>query len=445
MFWKIIKIVLTGIVVSMFFYPFEFFALPGYNTKKILGAVGVLVCGWTLLKSQKLEIPRNLIPLFLGAMAVSLASMASMAYNTTIDDAYKGYIFSFAVWFSAAFTVCSLIKFVHGYISVPLLSHYLITVSVAQCALALMIDNMPTFKDLVDSYINQSQNMMEEINRLYGIGCGLDTAGIHFSLCLIFIAYLAHTRRSVIGRGMMVYYVFSYLCILVIGSMIARTTYVGAVISIPYIILTLDYSGPTIRRKTLRTLGIIAGIMLVAIGISVYEYNHNPSMHQLFRFAFEGFFNLFEQGEYTMATSNTLRGMYVFPDNTKTWIIGDGYFSNPYWSDPYLTYIDQNTRGYYMDTDVGYLRFIFYFGLIGLSIFSIFFVICARTTNRLMPEHKILSLMCLICGFAVWLKVATDVFFIFALLICVGNMRDEDDCVDETLLPEETFTHENSL
>ena len=82
MFWKIIKIVLTGIVVSMFFYPFEFFALPGYNTKKILGAVGVLVCGWTLLKSQKLEIPRNLIPLFLGAMAVSLASMASMAYNT---------------------------------------------------------------------------------------------------------------------------------------------------------------------------------------------------------------------------------------------------------------------------------------------------------------------------------------------------------------------------
>lgn len=62
--------------------------------------------------------------------------------------------------------------------------------------------------------------------------------------------------------------------------------------------------------------------------------------------------------------------MYVFPDNLKTWIIGDGYFSNPYNTDPF--YIGTRSRGYYMGTDVGYLRFIFYFGLIGLSAFIAF-------------------------------------------------------------------------
>ena len=57
--------------------------------------------------------------------------------------------------------------------------------------------------------------------------------------------------------------------------------------------------------------------------------------------------------------------MYVFPDNLKTWLIGDGYFSNPYNIDPYFT--GRFVGGYYMSTDVGYLRFIFYSGLVGIG------------------------------------------------------------------------------
>ena len=84
-----------------------------------------------------------------------------------------------------------------------------------------------------------------------------------------------------------------------------------------------------------------------------------------------------------------------------------------------------------MDTDVGYCRFIFYFGLIGLAMFSIFMIKCCQTAINLMPEHTLLFLFCLACGFVVWLKVATDVFFIFALFICVGNMQDEPEELDE--------------
>ena len=41
------------------------------------------------------------------------------------------------------------------------------------------------------------------------------------------------------------------------------------------------------------------------------------------------------------------------PDNLHTWIIGDGYIVNPK-DDPY--YIGEVTKGYYKNTDIGYLR-----------------------------------------------------------------------------------------
>ncbi len=78
-----------------------------------------------------------------------------------------------------------------------------------------------------------------------------------------------------------------------------------------------------------------------------------------------------------------------------------------------------------MGTDIGYLRFIFYFGLTGLLAFSTFFVTSAKVCIAKLPEYKLLVLFILLLGFVIWLKVATDVFLVFALLLCVGNMRDE--------------------
>ena len=139
--------------------------------------------------------------------------------------------------------------------------------------------------------------------------------------------------------------------------------------------------------------------------------------------AFEGFFSLAETGEWEIDSNEKLKTMIVFPDNQKTWIIGDGYFSNPYYSDP--LYVGPFVGGYYMGTDIGYLRFIFYFGLIGLVVFSYFLISVAIECIRILPNYKQLILFILLLGFIIWLKVATDVFLVFALLICIGNMQDE--------------------
>jgi len=108
--------------------------------------------------------------------------------------------------------------------------------------------------------------------------------------------------------------------------------------------------------------------------------------------------------------------MVVFPDNLKTWIIGDGYFNNPL-----------NPNRFYMETDVGYLRFIFYCGLIGLSIFSIFFIYLAFACARKFPQQKQMFWMFLILSFVGWIKVSTDIFLIYALFLCMDrpNLRKE--------------------
>jgi hypothetical protein len=211
--------------------------------------------------------------------------------------------------------------------------------------------------------------------------------------------------------------------IAVVGNMIARTTIVGVVLSLTCVAITFRLN--SVSNSFFRLLRVALLVLIVALPVSIYLYNNNLQFHELSRFAFEGFFNLFETGEWQIDSNEKLKMMIVFPDNAKTWIIGDGYFTNPYYTDP--TYVGYQPGGYYMGTDIGYLRFIFYFGLIGLIAFSIFFVTSAKVCVAKLPEYKFLILFILLLGFVIWLKVATDVFLVFALLLCVANLRDEDN------------------
>lgn len=161
----------------------------------------------------------------------------------------------------------------------------------------------------------------------------------------------------------------------------------------------------------------------MAIPLSLYLYDNSAQFRELSRFAFEGFFSLAETGEWQIDSNDKLKSMIIFPDNAKTWIIGDGYFTNPYYTDPF--YVGYQPGGFYMGTDIGYCRFLFYFGIIGLLAFSLFFVVVAKECIQLLPSYKMLILFVLLLGFVVWLKVATDVFLVFALLLCVGNMQDD--------------------
>ena len=113
--------------------------------------------------------------------------------------------------------------------------------------------------------------------------------------------------------------------------------------------------------------------------------------------------------------------MYVFPETMKTWIIGDGYFVNPS-RDP--NYLGDITEGYYMNTDVGYLRFIFYFGLVGLIIFSMMIVYSGYICISCFSNSTLLFIMLVLIHFIVWFKVSTDCFFILGFFIALSYVKE---------------------
>ena len=115
--------------------------------------------------------------------------------------------------------------------------------------------------------------------------------------------------------------------------------------------------------------------------------------------------------------------MVVFPDNLKTWLIGNGYFENPYWSDPY--YVGRKFAGYYMQTDIGYCRFLFYFGIFGLLAFIAYFIKVGTTCMKRFSDYKLMFFAILMVNFIVWCKVSSDIFLVFAIFLCVPQQTDE--------------------
>ncbi|MCQ2167011.1 MAG: hypothetical protein MJY49_06265, partial [Bacteroidales bacterium] len=122
--------------------------------------------------------------------------------------------------------------------------------------------------------------------------------------------------------------------------------------------------------------------------------------------------------------------MFVWPDNMKTWLIGDGYFNGP-GSDPNFLG-DHRMNFYYMWTDVGYCRFIFYFGLLGLGLFMLFFIHTAIACSRKNPDFVLMFVLLVLLNFVIWIKVSTDIFVMIAPFLCLDIYeRDEDNLSPE--------------
>lgn len=421
---KIFLIIITGILTSCFYFPFFTPLLPGMNTKMVMAVLGLMIGGMKMLRSGTVDLDRTFFTLSIYAIIVSLVCGFAVTYNGTTDTAYTLYVMSMWTWLGGAYAVCNIIKAVHGKLSITLLANYLIAVCVFQCIMAILIDNVPAIKNVVDPYIYMDQGFMEKARRLYSLGACLDTAGMRFSLVLVMLAHILLNIQKTTYKKWMWLYLVAYAIIIVIGNMMARTTSVGMVLSVIYLVMSSGLHKLELLPSTRVLWTWIGCIALLAVPYIVYKYNTDIEFYNDIRFAFEGFFAYFEEGEWNVGSNTQLKNMIVWPDNLKTWIIGDGYFDNPTGTDPY--YIGEVTGGYYMGTDIGYLRFIFYMGLTGLLAFSIFMCRAAQMAVGRFKEYRMMILLLLAVHFIVWLKVSSDCFNIFALLLCIPQEDNEE-------------------
>ncbi len=423
----VLSVILVGTLCSLYLFPLTFTFLPVGNTKIYMAVLGLLLFMLNRITSRAPQTARSMVYVSLAALAVSLAGVFSVFLNGTYDYTYAQYLILMWVWAGAAYFVMQCMKKVHGRITAGLVCLYVIGVCVAQCGFALLNEFVPAFKSVVDACVDQQTEVLNEVDRMYGIGASLDTGGSRFACALIMLAYVMVRYAKRGGHvAVTLFHVLLFVFLMVVGSMVARTTLAGAVIALAYLLFTLKDGFQSYHGRIFLS---FAGIVLVAAPFGIYLYATSPEMSELFMFAFEAFFNLAGGGEFETHSTTELMDMWThIPEHLKTWIIGDGYFLNPYAYDPY--YIGVHKWAYYMGTDVGYLRFIFYFGLVGLLAFIYFIVCCTRECCRKYGSDKVLFVLLMIMNMVLWAKVATDLFVIFALFLLADTAKPDDAGTD---------------
>ena len=422
---KFLKVIITVLITSFYYFPVDFVFLPT-NTKNLLAAIGIVFVVFELIQKKEFFIPRQLLILLLISSMVSIMSLISITYNQTPDTTYVTYIRSAIIWLSGAFSVCYIIRGVHGRIDVPLVVHYLIGVCLFQCVSSMLIQFIPAFQAFVDRYVQQGQYVLKDMGRIYGIGASLDVAGSRFAAVLVAIAFMLVSSPQRISIGMTLFYTLSFVIITVVGNMIARTTIIGDALSFAWILFSyffLPNSRPR-ERIVSKWITVLATVGFL-VAVSIVLYNVSPKVQDLMRFGFEGFFNWVETGEWETDSTSKLQSMVVWPEELKTWIIGDGYFENSR-NDP--NYLGTATDdGYYMGTDIGYLRFLFYFGILGLvwiiAVMAYSAYVCADQSKG----YAGIFMMALGVGLIIWAKVSTDIFLFFCIFLCTAALQESSE------------------
>ena len=405
------------IITSLFFFPFETALLPSVNTKMAMAAFAISLYIIRAAKFGNARLNQNMIYMSLVGFAVSIFGYISTVINNTNDYTYTTYFVSMWVWIGGAYVVIKTMEWAYGKVTIRMAGNFLIAVCVAQCIIAQLIDTNNTIRDFVDGFMVSTGFMGKHESRLYGIGCALDVAGLKFCTVLLMNAFFLITPVSGKKNLERSIYMISFIIIAVYGSMIARTTNVGVFLSFLLCIIyyICNKNNKEISSNIVAVFKVFIIALVILIPILVYLYNTVPDIHYKLRFAFEGFFSLYEKGEWEVGSNSRLEHMFLWPDNIKTWIIGDGYFSTP--QDDY--YYIGPIYDYYMGTDVGYSRLLFYFGTLGLLAFSLVFIASAALCSKKYPKYTLMFWMIALVNFIGWIKVSTDIFVVFALFLCI--------------------------
>lgn len=410
----IIKLLL-GVVTSFYLFPISFSFAPQINTKIILAALGGL---WFIFDHKVVSMKLNISVLVssLIALIFSIICLISSDINNTKDYSYASYIMSYAIWMFSAYFVGACIRAYYGVFSFKYLTFYMLGVCVFQCIMALLIDFVPEVQQVVDSVVSQGQSFYKKINRLYGIGAALDSAGVRFAVVLLMTGVLlsedTEIRKST-KQTLLILVAFFFVAL--VGNIISRTTFVGL---LPAFLYFFFFSGLIKVRVFFDSIKLglnFAFVLTLAIAITAYLYYTDVDFYENIRFAFEGFFNWVETGEWRTDSTDKLNNeMWIWPEDTKTWIIGTGIFGN-----------------FEFGTDIGYCRFILYCGLTGFSVFALLFVYNAIAFMYKVPNLWKFFVILLILTFLIWVKVSTDIFFIYALFYSIDKFLDEEQVIPE--------------
>lgn len=412
------------IIFFFYVYSIQFSSIPfGIGTRVILAILGFSHLFLLILKQKMFfSYDKKFNTLFILLFGISLVSLASILINRTKDFEFVKYPISILLIFFAGYFISLLLKkTVSAENRAELISKIIVNVVFIQVVLSLVIFLNPPFREVLNSIqiasdVDESMLTSTEEFRLVGFGSKFFGAGAVNGFALLLIAGLIKTDKNI--KSKIFLYSFMFLIIFALGMMMARTTIIGFFMALG--ILFFPSNGFTIPNKK-KSLLFLSYLIAIPILIVVVLFSFFPAVidefEPIFNFGFEMFVKYFESGALETKSTDQLAEMVIYPDRLHTYIIGDGLYADP-------TYEGK----YYMGTDIGFLRLIFYFGLIGVFVFMFTQYYVIKMAYNQNSKFKILFIFSFLYLIILNLKGFYDLIYLMILFGFVINDKVEETC-----------------
>lgn len=361
----------------VYFFPFKAYGFDPRLLVFLFFFIYMIKDGLLLNKKVKCRYIKTLF----YPVLMSLFTVLSSVVNTITENTFI--IFPFQVIYLLLLSYCIyyITKRFCKVISFYVITRYFLMTLVVQSVIAIvMFVNQPICLFLFDL---QGIDLTSRVIKMYfgvrliGLGCFYFGAGAIYGLGLIAIMPFMLKAKN---KQQLIKLILLYVYIFIVGIFFARTAMIGCVFSIVYLIFCILI--PKMCNKVFLVFRQFI-IYLTVFGIAlVFIYTSSPKLQEdygdIIDFGFEAFINLVENGELSTASSDGLTEYHlsIWPQNQKTYYIGDMRW----------------TKGdsYYGDSDVGYVRLLFYFGVPGVILFLLYQYSIVRISGLIFKE-RILS------------------------------------------------------
>lgn len=358
---------LIYLVTFFYIYSVNFQFIP-VGTRVILGVAGFCLFFLSTVSGRKIHCHKQYCYMIFSLIILVPVSLVSVSYNATSDYEFLRYVISILVINFAAYFVFFIFNRYSSKPNFSSLVDVIINIVAIQSVISVFMFLFPWLGTFLLSLQNLSIGDIQKLNqvnefRLIGFGTFFFGAGVIHGFSLI----LASMRfREIINADKDSVFILSckFFLILAIGLMMSRTTIVGACIGLFYIAFSGEFNRINTQRilKKIKFFSSFIFIILSFLLVLKTVPGFWKTIEPIFDFVFEMAINYIDNNNAESESTNHLLTMYVFPENLKTWLIGDGIWNLP-------------NGSYYMDSDVGYVRLIFYFGILGLTLYFLYHAI----------------------------------------------------------------------
>lgn len=414
--WHLLKNRFPEKIITFFIFFFYIYSVlfPGFpsGTRVLISGIGlgVLLLNFFIevILKKPVYLSKNFIKIILLCFFIAIFSVLIVFVRHTKDLEFVKYPFFVIQWLGGGYLITLMMRRLYGEVKFQNVSAYIIASVLLQVIIAFLMFISPPVHDLFTA-INLNDPPTGEAFRefrLVGFASYYFGAGIICGYSLILIPLLIPYCEN---KGQIRFLSFSFLVILLLGMMMSRTTMIGGAIAFLLLILPSRFGlKSSLKVRTFFSYVIIIPLVVMPVFFLLDE-KLIDTLRIASEFGFEMFYNYFDEGSLTTSSTEQMKEMYKLPDNTITYLIGDGIFYNNQMND---------AEGYYMGTDIGFLRLLYYFGIVGsLLFFLLQFVILYKSGSYII--NKRIKVLFIISVFIYMLllnfKGLTDLIFLNVL------------------------------